>query len=84
MNLDQWLEATSTANGLKLTEAERDRRKAEREAGLKKAGTNAGSLRIARCRGSIGKDLARRLEAATKGTRNEFRMADQFAMEAAE
>jgi len=83
MNLSEWLDATSTANGLPITDAERARRKVERAQALEKANTTASSLRIARCRGAIGLDLARRLQAATKGTGNEFRLVDHFA-EAAE
>lgn len=78
MNLAEWLENTTTSNKARITAGERERRKMERVQILKKAGTTMGTLRGALFRGSLGIKTARRLEAATKGTSAEFRVADQF------
>lgn len=77
MNLREWLEATSI-NGSNITSGERERRRAERIAVLKRADTSMNTLRNAHSRGNMGRDLATRMEAATKGTSAEFKLLDQM------
>ena len=77
MNLSEWLEATRI-NGSDITSGERERRRDYRTAVLKRAGTSMNTIRNAHSRGNLGRDLAARLEKATKGTFAEFKLLDQM------
>jgi hypothetical protein len=77
MNLAQWFDATSI-NGPEITSGERERRRREREAVLKRAGTSISTLRNALSRGTLGIKLATRMEKATKGTSAAFKVVDQM------
>lgn len=77
MNLAQWFEATRI-NGPDITSGERERRRREREAVLKRAGTSISTLRNALSRGTMGIHLAERMETATAGTRAEFKVRHQM------
>lgn len=78
MNLTQWLDATAIKNGHDITPGERERRRRERAAVLKRAGTSISTLRNAASRGIMGIKLATRMERATKGTSAEFKILDQM------
>ncbi|AZG14950.1 hypothetical protein [Cupriavidus pauculus] len=77
MNLREWLEATRI-NGSDITSGERERRREYRARVLKRAKTSMSTIRISHSRGKLGRDLAKRLEAATKGTFAEFKLLDQM------
>lgn len=77
MNLREWLEATRI-NGSDITSGERERRREYRAKVLKRAKTSMSTIRISHSRGKLGRDLAKRLEAATKGTFAEFKLLDQM------
>lgn len=64
MNFFEWMEAMNVAD-IGITESERVRRLEVRERVLKKAGTSINSLRVSKCRGSIGKKLLARMILAT-------------------
>lgn len=77
MNLAQWIAASRpSARGTPATK--RLALRGYRKEVLEKAGTTMGTLHGANFRGTIGLDLARRLQAATAGTFAEFKIADQF------
>lgn len=59
----EWFYATSPVDK-NITKKERDRRRGLRSRVYAEAGTTANTIRVAVCRGSIGKDLIGRLEAA--------------------
>ena len=77
MNLRDWLDATRI-NGSDITSGERERRRDYRTKVLKKAGTSMNTIRNALSRGNLGRDLAVRMEKATKGTFAEFKVLDQM------
>jgi len=64
MKLSEWLDATNPKDG-KSTAEERKRRREVRARVFKKSGTTIGTLRVARFRKAIGKDLIGRLIKAT-------------------
>jgi hypothetical protein len=77
MNLEAWLKAYDL-NEKGITPTERERRREERDTVLAEANTSIRYLHVAKCRGTIGMDTAKRLQAATKGTKAPFRIADQW------
>lgn len=77
MNLSQWLAASSPAiKGAPATK--RLAMRTYRKEVLDKADTTLNTLHVANFRGTVGLDLATRLQAATEGTFAEFRVSDQF------
>ncbi|SOY56836.1 hypothetical protein [Cupriavidus taiwanensis] len=77
MNLAQWLDATGI-NAPSITPGERERRRRERAAVLKRAGTSISTIRNAVSRGTVGIKLTTRMEKATKGTSAEVKVIDQM------
>ncbi|WP_042298982.1 hypothetical protein [Paraburkholderia kururiensis] len=77
MNLEDWLKAHDL-NEKGITPTERERRRQERDAVIAEAQTSIRYLHVAKCRGTIGMETAKRLQAASKKTKTPFRIADQW------
>lgn len=77
MKVRDWLEATSTRHGLKLSPKEKAARLAERERVLAKAGTSIVTLRICKCKDRIGDGLLYRMAEATKGEKHRIHVRDE-------